>query len=91
MSHLRLIAALGLGVIVLLFTGAADARPAAKAPSVTSRVSSAQQQLRKLPKSTWAKGRRSAVLRQLAKASRDAKRKPNCAAAAGSTTRATRC
>jgi hypothetical protein len=83
MSHLRLIAALGLGVTALLFTGAADARPAAKTPSVTSRVASAQQQLRKLPKSTWARGRRTAVLRQLAKASRDAKRKRNCAAAAG--------
>ena len=83
MSHVRLAASVGLSVTALLVTGAADARPPQKSPSVTARVSTAQQQLRKLPKSTWAKGRRVAVLRQIAKASRDAKRKRNCAAAAG--------
>ena len=91
MSRLRLAAMVGLIVTVLLVPGAADARSPQKTPSVTARVSSAQQQLRKLPKSTWAKGRRAAVLRQIGQgepgreAGRTARPQP------GSTARGTRC
>jgi hypothetical protein len=82
MSRMRLAAMLGLGLTALLAPGAADARTQPKpSPSAAARVASAQKQLRAVPKNSWAKGRRTAVLRMLAKAGRDARRARYCESA----------
>ena len=82
MSRMRLAAMLGLSLAALLAPGAADARTQPEpSPSAAARVASAQKQLRAVPKNSWAKGRRTAVLRMLAKAGRDARRARYCESA----------
>jgi hypothetical protein len=84
MSRMRLAAMLGLSLTALLAPGAADASAQRKpSPTATARVAAAEKQLRAVPKNSWAKGRRTAVLRMLAKTGRDARRARYCESARG--------
>ena len=80
MSRLRLVV-LGLILVLLATSGSAEARKKKPPPSPTKRVATAQTLVRKLSRTSWAKGRRTAVLNVLAKAGRDAKHVRRCTAA----------
>src|SRR6478672_10022897 len=62
----RLLCLLLLLPVVALPPAAAEGKKKRKPPTATARIVSAEKQVRKLPRKTWSKGKRTAVLKVFA-------------------------